>query len=251
MSSQKPSASQSVSPEPVLTSSDSPSAEGAVRPFVMQLRAAGQRYFEAVLNHSFMSELKAGSLSDERFVYFLVQDHHFLQSAARAFSQVVSRIKDDEWLVHFNKCSTEVLLLEKSVHNTFFERFALTAAQVSAMELAPTNEGYSSFLENLADRAPFEDALSALLPCFWFYRDIGVSMLQSQSLHPRFRAWAELYAGAAYSDMVEALLDLIEEVSVDATPAVRNRMESRFVHACRYEWMFWQMCYEMQRWPEP
>jgi len=221
------------------------------RPFVSGLDQAASRYILAVLHHPFMRELADGSLSDERFVYFLVQDHHFLQSAARAFSQVVSRIKDDEWLVHFNQCSTEVLVLEKSVHSRYFERFGLTLQTVSVAKVAPTNEGYSCYLENLADRADFSQALCALLPCFWFYRDVARHMASMPSLHERFRAWAEFYGGEAYDALVESLLDLVEEVAADASASARESMRSRFVHSARYEWMFWEMCYHMECWPEP
>lgn len=253
MSSSSPSSS-SPHPAPGQAGAGSVSAAGGVtdaRPFVSALDQAASRYILAVLHHPFMRELANGSLSDTRFVYFLVQDHHFLQSAARAFSQVVSRIKDDEWLLHFNQCSTEVLVLEKSVHSRYFERFGLTLAEVSQADISPTNEGYSCYLENLADRADFSQALCALLPCFWFYRDVARHMLSNPALHERFRAWAEFYAGEAYDALVESLLDLVEEVAADASEATREHMRSRFVHSARYEWMFWQMCYQLEGWPEP
>lgn len=220
-------------------------------PFVAALQKVGERYARAVFAHPFLASLADGTLSQSHFAFYLVQDYHFLQAAAKAFSLVVARVSDDDWLMAFNRCATEVLVLERSLHAHYFEVMKLESPAVVAAPMAPTNEAYSSYLLALAQWGTFPEALSALLPCFWLYRDLGRSLLRSQTLQPRYRPWAEFYGGTAYDAMVDALLELVEDVGSQASAEGQQRMLACFQHACRYEWMFWEMNQRQETWPEP
>lgn len=222
----------------------------AATPFTARLWEAVEPIYEAILEHPFMTGLVEGSLPVSKFSYYLVQDFHFLQAAARAFHIAASKTRNDEWILAFNRSSTDVLMLERSMHEDFFQELKLSIAGVRGTPMSPTNEGYASSLLVTAFQESFPEALASLLPCFWLYRNLGQELLDRDPQYPLYRRWAEFYGGEDYDDMIEQLLELVDQVGSQVEPAVQHKMLERFVHSCRYEWMFWQMSFNEEMWPE-
>lgn len=227
-----------------------PFLEG-VGPFTAQLATRAERYFDAVSEHPFFLELRLGQLSPERYHFYVIQDYLFLRAAGRVFNELVEQIHDDEWLVAFNRCASTVLRLEHSLQEQAVQTLGLEPSQADLLPLAPTNEAYTSLLQVLADNAPFAEALMVTLPCHWFYQALGAWLLEQPDLSPQHREWAAFYGGDAYDELVQHLLELAEDVGASLPLAQQQRCFERFTHACRYEWLFWEMCYHQEQWREP
>ena len=181
-------------------------------PFTARLWEAGEPWYQHIVGHPFMVELVHGSLPLSRFSYYLVQDFHFLQVAARAFHVAASKAQNDAWILAFNQCSTDVLMLERSLHEGFFQELKLSIAGVRGTPIAPTNEAYANSLLMVSNQETFPEALASLLPCFWLYRNLGQAVLSQNAGYPLFRRWAEFYGGEAYDEMIEQLLELVDKV---------------------------------------
>lgn len=225
--------------------------EATLSPFVNTLWEAASPLYSAILYHPFMVGIRNGELAPERLAFYVTQDWHFLRAAARAFSSMVDNARNDEWILAFNRTSTDVLLLEHGLQKTMLETLGLTEEQIRSTPPAPTNEAYCSWIQLVALHAPFQEALAALLPCFWLYNRLGKDLGKLGAQHPLAADWADFYAGKAYSQMMDELLSLVEDVFHESTPDMRSRMTARFLHACRYEWMYWQMNWSLEEWPTP
>lgn len=220
-------------------------------PFVQSLWDAALPLYTSILSHPFMLGIRDGELASDRLAFYVTQDWHFLRAAARAFSSMVDNARNDEWILAFNRSSTDVLLLEHGLQKRMLEILGLTEEQIRQTPPAPTNEAYSSWIQLLALQAPFQESLAALLPCFWLYNRLGSDLKRLGARHPLAADWAGFYAGRAYSQMMEELLELVEDVGQASSDEVRARMTARFLHACRYEFMYWQMNWSLEQWPTP
>ena len=58
--------------------------------------------------------------------------------------------------------------------------------------------------------------------------------------------WAETYTTREYLDLVEELKALINQMSESHD---REKLKKIFIMASKYEYMFWDMAYKMERWP--
>ena len=69
------------------------------------------------------------------------------------------------------------------------------------------------------------------------------------SPEPLYRRWIDTYGGDQFDAVVREVLGLADRVAPALTDAQRRAMRERFVVASRYEWMFWDAAYRLQRWP--
>jgi thiaminase (transcriptional activator TenA) len=84
----------------------------------------------------------------------------------------------------FNEHAAGALRVERALHGSFFREFGLSPEDVAATPLAPTNLAYTSYLLTVANTAPFHEAISALLPCYWIYWEVGKELEQAGSPDP-------------------------------------------------------------------
>jgi thiaminase (transcriptional activator TenA) len=205
--------------------------------------------YAAILRHPFVRGLTEGSLSREAFRFYVIQDAHYLRDFARTLSIAAARAPRDEWIIMLNEHAAEALRVERSLHETFFKEFGLSEKDVAATPLAPANLAYTSYLLAVAYGAPFHEALAAVLPCYWIYWEVGKELERTGSRDPLFARWIGTYASEAFGGAVRAVLEIADLTAAGVTDEGRAAMRRHFVTTSRYEWMFWDMGFSMQRWP--
>jgi thiaminase/transcriptional activator TenA len=205
--------------------------------------------FEAILRHPFVSGLTDGRLTRDRFAYYVVQDAIYLRSFARALSSLAASAPDAKSTAMFNRHASDAIAVEQALHEGFVGDLGLHPEQVDAAEPSPSNQAYCDFLLTSALSRPFHEGLAAVLPCYWIYLRVGKELLPKGSPDPLYQRWIDTYAGDQFDAVVREVLELTDRVAADLTEDQRLAMQSRFVLASRYEWMFWDAAYQLQRWP--
>ena len=69
------------------------------------------------------------------------------------------------------------------------------------------------------------------------------------SPEPRYQKWIDAYGGEEFGDVVQAVIDVTDEMGPGLGPAERDRVHRHFRATSRYEWMFWDMGYRKEAWP--
>jgi thiaminase/transcriptional activator TenA len=217
--------------------------------FTDDLWRAIEPIYGAILRHPFLTGLTDGALSRETFRFYAVQDALYLREFARGLSIAAARAPRDEWIIMFNEHAAEALRVERALHESFFQEFGLSSAAVAATPLAPTNLAYTSYLLAVAYGRPFHEAVAALLPCYWIYWEVGKALERAGSTDPLYARWIGTYASDAFGDVVRAVLNTTDDMANLLTSAEREAMRRHFITTSRYEWMFWQMGHDQERWP--
>jgi thiaminase/transcriptional activator TenA len=205
--------------------------------------------YDAILRHPFVVGLTDGSLPRECFRFYAIQDALYLREFARALSLAAARAPEDDWIVMFNEHAAGALRVERALHEGFFKEFGLSAAEVAATPLAPTNVAYTSYLLAVAYGRPFHEALAALLPCYWVYWEVGKALERAASPDPLYARWIATYASGEFGDVVRAVLAAIEAVGERLVPGEQEAMRHHALTTTRYEWMFWDMGWRQEAWP--
>lgn len=217
--------------------------------FTGKLWAAGEPIYQAVLRHPFLTELADGSLDSDAFRFYVVEDAYYLTEFARTLSVAASKAPRDEWIVVFNRDAIGSLEAERALHESFFRDFGLGEAELRDRPPAPTTLAYTSYLLATAYSRPFPEVLSALLPCYWVYAEVGRALAAKGSPNPLYQRWIDTYGSEEYAETVEAVLDIADEVAEGESPATLRSMSRHYVTTTRYEWMFWDMGYRQEAWP--
>ncbi|MFQ5936066.1 MAG: TenA family protein, partial [Acidiferrobacterales bacterium] len=199
----------------------------------------------------FNTELAAGSLDQKCFRHYILQDTAFLIAFGRALSLAAARAEKTGDIVKFAESAREALVVERALHDSYFEKFAITKEQAENVEPSPTCLNYNNFLIGTAYHAPYEVAVAALLPCFWIYREVGCHILERASPNNAYQAWIDTYADEEYGDAVREVIAIADRLGDHVSPGMLTTMHAAFKRAAQFEWMFWDAAWRLEDWPVP
>ena len=217
--------------------------------FTGELWAAGEPVYRHILLHPFLGGLSDGTLDLQAFRFYVVEDAYYLTQFARTLSVLASKAPRDEWIVAFDRDAIGSLEAERALHESYFRDFALSEQEIRARPPAPTNLAYTSYLLATVHSSAFVEALSAVLPCYWIYAEVGKALARKGSSNPLYQRWIDNYGSEAYEATVEAVLGIMDDVAKEEGRSSRASMIRNFVTTSRYEWMFWDMGYRQEAWP--
>ncbi len=202
-----------------------------------------------ILAHPFMRGLTDGSLPEDRFRHYVLQDARYLRDYARALSLAGVRSPNEDALVMFNEHSAGAITVERSLHDGFLKEFGLPEDVVDRTPVAPTTLAYTSYLLRMASLGDYHEVLATVLPCYWIYERVGKTLLEEVSPKPMYQKWIDTYGGEDFGALVEAVLNLTDKACEDLSPEAKSRATEAFVTTARYEWMFWDAAWRLEEWP--
>jgi len=205
--------------------------------------------YSEILAHQFLRGLTDGTLTEERFRFYVLQDAFYLREYARALSLTGVRSPDESVLVMFNEHSAGAITVERSLHEGFLKDLGVAQEEAGATKASPTTLAYTSFLLRTATLGDYPEVLGAVLPCYWIYSEVGKALLERGSPNPRYQKWIDTYGGEEFGSLVEAVLDLTDRVCEDLNASQKARVREAFIITSRYEWMFWDAAWRLEEWP--
>lgn len=207
-------------------------------------------WFTAILEHPFLQALTDGSLPEQVFARYLVDDSHYLIGYARALSALASRTAEPVAAAMLAGSAAQGVAVERELHASYLLPRGIDPQARDAPEQSPTCSAYIGTLQALAAYAPVEVGLAGVLPCFRVYAEVGRAVLADaeQPDHP-YRAWIDAYADPAFDESVRAVEAHIDMLAAAATQERRDEMLAAYVRATRFEWMFWDAAWRGETWP--
>jgi thiaminase/transcriptional activator TenA len=152
-------------------------------------------------------------------------------------------------MLHFNTIASDLVRAEQSFHTDFFREWGLTDEDVWSTPLAPTNLAYATYMLAAAYNGTFAEAVGAVLPCAWIYLEVGRVLSRAGSPNPLYQRWIDMYGGEEYERLVQAVIDIADELGSHLGTRERQLVGEHFVTGARYEWMFWDMGLRREAWP--
>lgn len=205
--------------------------------------------YAAILEQPFNRELAHGTLSRERFTFYMVQDAHYLAAFARALATTAAKAPTAEAQIKLAGSAKDAILVERALHEGFLREYGVTPAEFAATPPSPTCSGYADFLVATAYRQPFAVAVAALVPCFQIYHEVGKELHAAARADNPYQRWIDTYKDEAFGESVREVLALTDAALAADGPAVRAGMREAYLKAVRYEWMFWDSAYRLEAWP--
>jgi len=204
--------------------------------------------YDAILVHPFIAELTDGTLARDRFVFYMKQDALYLQDFARALAIAGARLDDLSQVQAFLDFARGAIVVERALHESYFDQFGVS------LDIGPSPAcfAYTRYLLAEAALAPAAEAIAALLPCFWIYREVGREIVRRSEAglaNNRYARWIETYAGEDFSRSVDHAIDITEALAAAAPPAGHPRLAEAFDRSARLEWLFWDSAYRQEQWP--
>lgn len=217
--------------------------------FTDELWDANRDLYQKILQHPFLRGMVDGSLDRRTFARYLRQDAYYLTEFAAALRAVASHAPRKDWAALLEQHARDSLTEETKLHRRVLAEHGVSAEEIGRMEPSPDAFAYTSYIVATAHRASFGEAMSALLPCYWIYREVGRDLKKQGTPDATYREWIDAYSSPGYSQSVDAVVAIVNAVAAQADEAERAKMRERFRRGFQYEWMFWEAAYHPRTWP--
>lgn len=220
------------------------------RTLVGRLITQNERIWQAYVGHEFVRRLAAGTLPEECFRRYLVQDYLFLVHFSRAWA--LAAFKADK-IDEIRACAAVLDGLanqEMRLHVDYCAKFGLDESTLERTAEASATMAYTRYVLERGLAGDLLDLLVALAPCVVGYGEIGAQVAADPATRiddNPYRLWIETYAGDDYVQVVRTALAQIERVAMArlgdepwTTPRWTS-LSAIFEAAARLEIDFWQM----------
>lgn len=201
--------------------------------------------YDEILELPFIKELMNGSLSKDKFIFYIQQDALYLADYGRILAAIGARLRKQEHIEAFLHYAGDSVAVEKALHESF-----LRDQKLSKTEASPSCLLYTSYLFKQLEDSPIEVALAAVLPCFWIYKEVGDYILENQNKKDNpYQSWIDTYGGEAFEQSVKEAIEICDEFAEQCTEQQQKAMTEAYKMCSKFEWMFWDSAYRMEQWP--
>jgi thiaminase/transcriptional activator TenA len=217
--------------------------------FSQELRQTVETSWNASFAHPFIRGIADSTLPLANFRHYLLNDAYYLSQFARV--QALGAVKADD-LYDTNRMAAHAqgtYSAELALHEKFAKLLGITEEERQTFEPAPTAYAYTSHMLRSAYHGHLGDIVAAILPCYWLYYEIGERLLGFTPEEPIYREWINAYGGEWFRELVEEQISRLDSLAEKVTAADRERMKRHFVISSHYEYMFWDMAYNLESWP--
>ena len=212
--------------------------------FTDELWDAALPVYNRIVEHPFNQEMKNGTLSVEKFKFYIYQDSLYLADFARALALTGTKSGTSQELLDFLQFAQNAILVERALHISYFNEYEIDFKSGKA----PGCFAYTNYLLATSAFESYEVAVAALLPCFWIYRKVGDYIYESQTKPNPYQNWIDAYAGEEFALSVEKALRICDQLAETASETTRQKMKEAYLMASKLEYVFWDSAYRLEQW---
>lgn len=205
---------------------------------------ATEPVYNKIIQLPFVNDLIEGKLDQEKFIFYLQQDALYLAEYGKVLMGIASKLSKSEHIESFIRFAGDTMAVEKALHLSFLKEIDL-----NKIEPSPSCLLYTSYLYKHLANSPVELIVASVLPCFWVYQEVGNYILanQKQGENP-YQSWIDTYGGEDFANSVKLAISICDELANNSTPYLQEQMKQAFVMCTKFEWMFWDSAYNMEKW---
>jgi thiaminase/transcriptional activator TenA len=206
-------------------------------------------HWKGQLAHPFVRGLGDGTLGEERFRRWILQDYRYLQDYARVFAWAAAKADSLASMSWYAGVLDLTLNTEMQLHRDYAARFGITHEDLESEAPWPTTRAYTDFLVRTAAEGEMLDLLAALLPCTWGYVYLARDLSRGGPPDdPRYAEWIDQYASAEFAEALAWLREEMDRLGEGISAPREKGLTEIFMTSVRYEGLFWEMCWSGESW---
>ncbi len=216
-----------------------------------QFRSVAAPIRERITTHPFVRGLADGTLSEDRFQYYMRQDYLFLIQYCRVLALATARADDLVVAGRFADLLNLTLNVEMDLHRQFAWKAGIAPEALEDTPPAPTTVAYTNHLRLVAETGDLAMIVGAILPCAHGYWEIATALRgrEGWDRHPLYADWIRVYTSDEYEAMATWVADLFDRVTQGVSPDREAALREAYQRSQQYEYLFWEMSYRMEEWP--
>lgn len=220
--------------------------------FSQYLHAQAKEIWRKNHEHPFVQGIGDGTLSEQKFAYYLKQDYLYLAEYSKLFALGVIKANNLETMTKFAATLNNTLQVEMNLHRKYANEFGVSTSELEDTLPTPVTMAYTNYMHNAAHHGTLADLVACLLPCAWDYYEIATLLKKNNGKNletNKYARWIESYSSNEFAQAHIWLSELLEELAVGLPNRELKRLEHHFLTSSRYEYAFWDMVLHETYWP--
>ena len=210
--------------------------------FTDWLRARSEPDWTAATTHAFVEELATGSLADDAFARYLVQDYAFVETLVSLVGYGVGQAPTMESKAELAAFLGAITTDEDDYFRRSFESLGVPASRWADPEMNDTTAGFRDLLLRAAHEGGYAETLAVLVPVEWIYLEWAMAI--DERPEPFYLdEWIELHATPAFESTVGWLRSELDKYGPTLAERRQERIERLFCRAVQLEVAFFDAVY--------
>ncbi|MEZ2121377.1 bifunctional hydroxymethylpyrimidine kinase/phosphomethylpyrimidine kinase [Corynebacterium sp. CCM 9204] len=198
-------------------------------PWTAALWAATADVWTEIMELSLISGLRNGTLQEDTFTFYLDQDAHYLDEYSRALAALAVKAPNTEDRIGWAQNAVGCILGEAELHRSWLTHRERIGGP------SPVTTAYTDFLRASTLGEDYVIGAAAVLPCFWLYVEIGLTLSEHNHAEHPYRAWLEEYAADEFIAETKSAVERVERALAAASPQQRALAARAYLSACVHE----------------
>lgn len=208
-----------------------------------QLRKDAQMEWQSFTFHPFVVALGEGTLPEEDFKRFLMQDYLYLLHYARAYALAIFKSDLLEDMRSAAQIVSALLETEMALHISYCQQWKIDEQTILAQPESLELLAYSRYMLDCGQKGDLLDLLVTLAPCMVGYAEIGLRLYHDPSTVRKdnpYWSWIEVYGGDVFFNLLKEGVDKLEDVGRRYGASARYvKLAEQFRMATKLEAAFW------------
>ncbi|WP_122090123.1 TenA family protein [Halalkalicoccus subterraneus] len=211
--------------------------------FTDWLRERSEPHWTATTTHRFVEELGAGTLSEQVFARYLVQDYAFVETLVSLVGYGVGQAPDMESKARLTAFLSAIIGDEDDYFRRSFEALGVPESAWSDPRMNPTTAGFRDLLLRAAHEGGYAETLAVLVPVEWAYLEWASAIEESPEAF-YLAEWIELHTIPEFEATVEWLRSELDEHGSACSARRQARLDALFSRAMAFEVGFFDTALE-------
>ncbi len=193
---------------------------------------------------SFLIEMAKGTLDEDRFKNYIVQDYLYLVDYIDIIYHVSNFADSMNIKDFFNRMINETRNEIYRVHIPNMEKLGICCDNVMSYRKALIINEYVGYIRSNLYEEGFLACLSALLHCSWIYAYIGKTLTKKYFLEickSPYKFWFDAYTCSEYAEANRMWIDIFDNEATNIGTNEKDKLYKIFEICARYENKFWDM----------
>jgi thiaminase (transcriptional activator TenA) len=219
-------------------------------PFYPEMRRRSDSLWSAIFDHPFVKGIGDGTLSSDRFAFYLKQDYVYLIDFSRVFALAAAKTWSLPEMGTFASLLNVTLNTEMELHRKSCSAFGIPEGELAETRKSFVTRAYTDFLVRTCHEGGLSDILAALVPCACGYVEIA-ERLKSRGLpeQPFYREWIDTYSSGEFREFADWLIGKMNARAEGAAAERKEYWYRLYETSARYEYLFFDMSWTMEGWP--
>jgi len=211
--------------------------------FIKQLTEEILPVWQQCYETDFVQNMGKGTLSEEEFRFYMIQDSIYLRNYARVLAMGIVKADNIQQVKTFYSLLAFVNEGEGNTRIEYLKKWGLTGRQADSFAEHPSNKAYTDFMMECAVNGNAAEILFSALPCMFSYYWIFTKLVKEypDSLNGYFAPFLNDYTDEVYLDICRNWADFAEKLCENYPQERKEKLKEIYLRSSLYELDFWNM----------